>query len=157
MREKGDMAGLLTAEMLDWVGKSDAPVMAEVTRREIIKYSISTEQKAQKYLSGDEAPPMFLFGLFRPIVAVEQLGADGLPTTIVGPDLPLKRNMAGGIEIRQYQPIRPGQTLIGRRTLVDMSEKEGKQGPIIFMVYKLEVTTENGEPVADEIQTRIAR
>ena len=151
------MPDLLTEDMRAWIGRSEPPVSAEVTRREIIKYAIATEQREEKYLRGDEAPPMFLFGLFRPVVPIDDLGADGLATTIIGPPLPLKRNMAGGLEIKQHQPIRPGQTLVGTRTLIDMSEKQGKQGPVIFMVYRLAVTTVDGEPVADEIQTRIAR
>ena len=151
------MASLLTAETRSWIGRSEPPIAVEITRREIIKYALATEQRLEKYLRGDEAPPMFLFGLFRPVVPVEDLGIDGLATAIVGPELPLKRNMAGGIEIRQYRPIRPNQILIGTRTLVEMSEKVGKQGPVIFLTYKLEVTTENEAPVVDEIQTRIAR
>ncbi len=151
------MPDLLTEDMRAWIGRSEPPVSAEVTRREIIKYAIATEQREDKYLRGDEAPPMLLFGLFRPVVPIDDLGADGLATTIIGPPLPLKRNMAGGLEIKQHQPIRPGQTLVGTRTLIDMSEKQGKQGPVIFMVYRLAVTTVDSEPVADEIQTRIAR
>ncbi|MEM7255464.1 MAG: MaoC family dehydratase N-terminal domain-containing protein [Pseudomonadota bacterium] len=151
------MSELLTPDMKAWIGRSEPPMTVEVTRREIVKYAIATEQHQEKYLRGDEAPPMFLFGLFRPVVPVEDLAEDGLATTIVGPPLPLKRNMAGGLEIKQYQPIRPGQQLVGTRTLVDMNEKTGRQGPIIFMTYKLAVTTEDGEPVADEFQTRIAR
>ena len=151
------MPRLLTEEMMKWVGRSDAPVHVEVTRREIVKYAIATEQRLEKYLAGDEAPPMFLFGLFRPLVPVDELGPDGLATSIVGPELPLKRNMAGGVEVRQHRPIRPGDLLVGTRTLVDMYEKAGRQGPVIFMVYELNVTTQAGEAVADEIQTRIAR
>ena len=38
-----------------------------------------------------------------------------------------------------------------------MYEKAGSQGPLIFLVYKLDVKTEAGEPVAEETQTRIVR
>ena len=40
------------------------------SRRDIVRYAIATEQVQQKYLDGDEAPPMFVFNLFgvpRPI------------------------------------------------------------------------------------------
>ena len=65
--------------------------------------------------------------------------------------------MAGGTEIRQHQPIRPGDVLTGTRRLVDMYEKEGASGPLIFMVRELAITNAQGEPVMEEIQTSIAR
>jgi len=139
------------------IGMSDPPMRVEVSRREIIKYSIATEQRVKKYLDGDEAPPMFLFGALRPVVPVGELGPDGIATTSLLPDLPLKRVMAGGTRTRYFRPIRPGDVLVAVRTLSDMYEKRGSQGDLIFLVYTVDVRTEAGERVAEEIQTRIVR
>jgi 3-methylfumaryl-CoA hydratase len=65
--------------------------------------------------------------------------------------------MAGGTKVRIFRPIRPGDILVATRSLADMFEKSGSQGPLIFLVYRLEVRTEAGEPVAEETQTRIVR
>ena len=61
---------LLTPEIKGWIGRSEAPVTVEVSRREIQKYAVATEQIREAYLLGDEAPPMFVFGLFRPVVPI---------------------------------------------------------------------------------------
>ena len=90
------MTQLITPEIKAWIGKSEAPRRAEVTRREIVKYAIATEQRLPKYRAGDEAPPMFLFGLFRPLADLEALGPDGLAKETMMPELPLRRVMAGG-------------------------------------------------------------
>ena len=148
---------LLTPEIKSWIGSSEPPITVEVSRRDIIKYAIATEQVRQVYLEGDEAPPMFAFGLFRPVVPLDALGPDGLAPLGPMPDLPLKRIMAGGTRMTLHRPIRPGQTLVGTRSFADIFEKEGKQGPLIFLVNELRVTTEAGEPVMEEMQTRIAR
>ena len=58
---------LLTDEHRAWIGTADEPVTVEVTRRDIQKYASATEQQQQKYISGDEAPPMFIFNLFSTI------------------------------------------------------------------------------------------
>ena len=50
------MTSLLTAEHRAWIGHEDAPMHVEVSRRDIIKYSIATEQVQERYLRGDEAP-----------------------------------------------------------------------------------------------------
>ena len=148
---------LLTPEIKSWIGHSEPPITVEVSRREIVKYAVATEQVRQVYLDGDEAPPMFAFGLFRPVVPLDALGPDGLPPMTAMPELPLKRIMAGGTRLTIHRAVRPGQTLVGTRSITDIFEKEGRQGPLIFVVTELGVTTAADEPVMAETQTRIAR
>lgn len=149
---------LLTAELKATIGRQLPPVTAEVSRREIRKYSAATGQRLQRFIDGDEAPPMFVFGLFLPIVGRDQLGPDGLPPDSgLVPELPLKRVMAGGTEQAWFRGIYPGDRLVSRQTLVDLFEKEGRQGPLVFAVVENRVETEAGEPVMTERSTRIAR
>jgi 3-methylfumaryl-CoA hydratase len=148
---------LLTPDIRAWTGRSAPPIHAEVTRREIVKYALATEQRQAKYLAGDEAPPMFLFGLFRGLHRIDELGPDGIGPGAASPQLPLERVMAGGTRMRLHRPVRPGDHLVGTRTLADIYEKAGRQGPLIFVVTEFAVHTESGEPIMEEIQTRIVR
>src|SRR5690554_495831 len=147
---------LLTPELMATVGRQLPAVRAEVTRREIRKYSAATGQRLQRFIDGDEAPPMFLFGLFLPILPREQMSHDGLPPdTGLVPELPLKRVMAGGTKQIWFRGIYPGDVLVSRQTLVELFEKEGAQGPLIFAVVENHVETEAGESVMTERSTRI--
>lgn len=149
---------LLTDELLDWIGTSDPPVTIEVSRRDIQKYASATEQVLEKYIVGDEAPPMFIFNLFSEIPALAELRTDGLARgKQPGPKLPLKRRMAGGTTIEVHRPIRPGDVLTATRTLVNMYEKVGRTGALIFTEYSTAVVDAEGRPVLDEHQTAIAR
>ena len=149
---------LLTDEHRRWIGHEGEPVSVEVSRREIVKYALATEQRLEKYLRGDEAPPMFVFNLFGALRPVEQLRADGLPRgQSAGPSLPLKRVMAGGTELIQHRPIRPGDRLTATTRITDLYEKSGAQGPLIFTVRAMRVVDASGAPVLEEIQTAIAR
>ena len=148
---------LITPEIRAWIGRSDPPITFEVTRRDIIKYALATEQRLPKYLRGDEAPPMFLFGADRPLAALSALGPDGLRRDTLLPDLPLKRVMAGGIRQRYHRVIRPGDQLVIAKTITDIYAKQGASGPLIFVVYALTVMNAAGEPVMEETQTRINR
>ena len=151
------MQSLLNDEHRSWIGKAEPPVEVEVSRRDIIKYSIATEQVQEKYLNGDEAPPMFIFNLFGPLRRMQDMRPDGLGRGAAGPTLPLKRVMAGGTELRQHRPIRPGDRLVGTQRITGLVEKQGSTGPLIFTERTLEVQGTDGEPVLDEIQTSIAR
>jgi 3-methylfumaryl-CoA hydratase len=150
-------ADLVTAEARAWVGRSESLSPVEVSRRDIVKYAIATEQRLEKYLRGDEAPPMFVYGLMFPLVPIDRLGPDGLARRSLQPELPLKRVMAGGTRTRYHRPVRPGDVLVGTLTLADVVAKDGASGPLIFVVYDLKLATREGEPVLDERQTRILR
>lgn len=139
------------------IGASDPPMRVEVSRRDIVKYSVATEQRQERFLRGDEAPPMSLFGLLRAVVPIDDLRTDGISASSLTPDLPLKRVMAGGTKTRYFRSVKPGDVLVAVRTLTDMYEKQGSQGDLIFLVYTVDVRTESGERVAEEVQTRIAR
>jgi 3-methylfumaryl-CoA hydratase len=152
------MTPLLTDEHRAWIGREEAPISVDVSRRDIVKYSIATEQTQPKYLRGDEAPPMFIFNLFGALRPIDELRSDGLARGRgTGPKLPLQRVMAGGTELRMERPIRPGDRLTGTQRIVDIYEKQGSQGPLIFTVRSLRVTDADGELVLEEIQTGIAR
>ena len=149
---------LLSEEHLSWIGHEDAPIAIEVSRRDIIKYSMATEQKQKKYLDGDEAPLMFIFNLFAQPVPMDQLRVDGLARSVQrGPSLPLKRVMAGGKDVEVFRSIKPGDKLIGINRIKNIYEKLGKQGPLIFTEREFEVKDHTGLPVFTETETSIAR
>jgi hydroxyacyl-ACP dehydratase HTD2-like protein with hotdog domain len=151
------MSSLLTADLLANIGQSAPPKKELVTRRDIRKYSIATGQRIQKYLAGDEAPPMFHIALFWDVVELDQLTPDGLSIDSLLPKFPLERAMAGGLKIDYHKPILAGDVLIATRTLTDIYEKRGSQGPLIFYEVVMNVETESGEPVLTETATRILR
>lgn len=151
------MSNLLTDDVRAWIGRSDPPVTFEVTRRDIIKYSIATEQRLEKYRSGEQAPPMFLFGAERPLTPLDELGPDGLMRDKLLPELPLKRVMAGGVKKRFFDKILPGDCLKITRTLTDIYEKSGASGPLIFVEYEINVINQHDKLVLQESQSRIIR
>jgi len=152
-----ETAGLITPEIRQWIGRSDAPQRLEVTRRDIVKYAIATQQRLDKYRRGDEAPPMFLFNAHQPLVDLEALRPDGLTVDPLLPALPLTRVMAGGVTNRYHRPVRAGDVLVLTRTLTDIYEKQGASGSLIFVTYSVRVETEAGELVMEETRRRIFR
>ena len=152
------MAGeLLSAELLAHIGNTAPPKTELVTRRDIRKYSVATGQRLQKYLRGDEAPPLFHITLFWDVVELDQLTPDGVSIDPLVPEFPLKRAKAGGVKITYQRRIVPGDILVARRTLTDIYEKQGSQGPLIFYELTTKVETEAGETVLVEKTTRIMR
>ena len=149
---------LLTAEHTKYIGKVSLPLKVDINRSDIIKYSIATEQLQEKYLKGNEAPLMFIFNLFTPLVPLTTLGKDGLYTKEnLNVNLPLKRVMAGGTKINIFKNIYPGDKLTGISKIKNLYEKKGKSGPLIFMIKQFSVRNQSNLKVYNEMQTIIYR
>lgn len=148
---------LISEEARSAVGKSETFGPTKISRREIQKYSAATQQRVERFRDGDEAPPMFLFGVVRPILEAGELEDDGLAVDRLIPELPLKRVMAGGTKMRLHRPVRAGDTIVATRTLVDLYEKQGRSGPLLFAVTEIRASTQDGELLSVEKQTRILR
>lgn len=151
------MSGLLGPELLAHVGRTSAPRLELVTRKDIRKYAIATSQRDRRFLDGDEAPPMFYLALFWPVPAMDELSPDGVAVDPLLPDFPLKRAMAGGLAIQYHRPIRPGDVLMATRELAAIYEKQGSSGPLIFYEILMRVVDGLGQPVVTEKTTRILR
>lgn len=151
------MSKLLTDDLLSNIGRSAPPREEVVTRRDIRKYSVATDQRLRRFLEGDEAPPMYHVALFWDVVELDELTPDGVSIDSLIPKFPLERAMAGGLKIEYYKAIRPGDVLVATRTLTDIYEKQGSRGPLIFYEVTMDVVGEDGEPVLKQITTRILR
>jgi len=151
------LTSLLNPGLLAHIGKSSPPRTELVTRRDIRKYAVATGQRGKQYLAGDEAPPMFHISLFWDVVELDQLTPDGISIDPLVPEFPLKRAMAGGVKLTWHQRIFPGDVLVATRTLTDIYEKQGSQGPLIFYEVTTEIVNSAGLPVVTEKTTRIMR
>lgn len=151
------MSQLLTKELLENIGRSAPPRKEIVTRRDIRKYAIATGQTKEKYLNGDEAPPMFHVSLFWDVIEMNQLSPDGVSIDPLLPEFPLKKAMAGGLKIEYYKPILPGDWLTATRTLTNIYEKQGSKGPLIFYETTMDIVNDSREKVLREVTTRIFR
>ncbi|MEQ8857079.1 MAG: MaoC family dehydratase N-terminal domain-containing protein [Pseudomonadales bacterium] len=151
------MSGLLSDALLVSIGRQSEPRRELVTRRDIRKYAIATDNRQRRYLDGDQAPPMFHVPLFWDVVPLDELTPDGVSIDRLLPKFPLEKAMAGGLEIEYHKPIHPGDWLTATRTLTDIYEKAGRSGPLIFYEVVMDIVDDDGELVIREKTTRILR
>jgi hypothetical protein len=68
---------------------------------------------------------------------------------------PGQRVLNGGSDIRYYAPIRPGDVIRSGIKLVDVYEKTGRLGLMLFMINDITWTNQRGELVKVERKTNI--
>jgi hydroxyacyl-ACP dehydratase HTD2-like protein with hotdog domain len=151
------MAGTLDAAVLAHIGMRTEPQTEVVTRRDIRKYAVATAQRLQRYVDGDEAPPLFHITLFWPVVPMPELHPDGVAPDTMFPPIPGRRPMAGGLKVEYHRPIRPGDVLTATRTLSNIYERRGSTGTLAFVEVLMTVTDASGALVLTEKTTRIMR
>ena len=65
--------------------------------------------------------------------------------------------MAGGTEVEYIRPIRPGDTITQQSKLVELTEKVGKSGPLVFSTTQTTYSNQNGNPAVIVKMTLIYR
>lgn len=58
---------------------------------------------------------------------------------------PLTRFVRGGNEYEFFQPVRPMDKITVKRKISQIYEKEGKGGPLVFVIIELTYTNQKGE------------
>ena len=160
---------LITDEIRSWIGREVPPWTIEVTRRDVARFAVATDDLNPLYLDEDRAkqsryggliaPPLFYMAPLTEPVPETELRTDGLPFEgkFPVPPTPLPRLMDGGTEVEFLQPVRVGDVLTGRSQITDIYQKKGRSGPLIFVQRETTFTNQNGELVLIEKGTTILR
>jgi len=160
---------LVTDEIRSWIGRETPPWTLEVSRLDIKRFAVATDDLNPLYMDEERArqsrygsliaPPLFYMAPLTDPVPESALRADGLPYEgkFPIPPTPLPRLMDGGTEIEFFVPIRAGDTLTGRCKITDIYQKEGRSGPLIFVARETTYTNQKGEVVLIEKGTAVLR
>jgi len=158
---------LITEEARTMIGIESEPITRKVYEKEIRRFCYAVGDLNPAYLGEDEsgdpgtedivAPPMFYDIPTVKEYPLDMLSEDGMAKA--GRNIPLKttRVMAGGKEVEFFKPIRPGDNITQVGKFVDIYEKEGRSGSLVFTIYENKYTNQDGELVAIEKLTGIFR
>jgi 3-methylfumaryl-CoA hydratase len=160
---------LITDEIRSWVGRETPPWTIEVSRLDVQRFAVATDDPNPLYLDKEKArqsryggliaPPLFYMAPLTEPKPESELRPDGLPYEgkFPIPPTPLPRLMDGGTDIEFFQPIRVGDVLTGRSKITDIYQKDGRSGSLIFVVRETAFTNQRGEIVLIEKGASILR
>lgn len=127
------------------------------------------EKAAKTKYKGIVAPPLFPLHAFRrppgtpdPLERVsEDPDFDGV-TRDFGPGLPLvpiplPRLLNGGNQVEVYQLARPGEKIRAKSKYLDIYQREGKSGILVFVIVETIYANHQGEKLLKSFQTLILR
>lgn len=154
---------MIPEEMKQCIGLVDPPAIYEVEKGAIRRYAEAVGDdnplyRNEAYASkspygGIIAPPGF-FGW--PVGEVPIGGAIGKAIT-AAMNAGYFRILDAGKSYDFFLPVRPGDTLVGTPQIEDIAEKEGKSGPMYVISFKTTFRNQNGDLVANAVQSFICR
>ena len=143
----------LTDKMIkDTIGRQSPPVRLNVETGAIIKFAQAIDDPNPMWNDeaaarsgpngGIVAPPIFLRSL-------GQVRAD-FPF-----DMPFDRALDGGSDWEYFFPVRPGDDITAIATIIDINEREGRLGTMIFTKTTVEYKNQLAQTVATQTNTSI--
>jgi 3-methylfumaryl-CoA hydratase len=100
---------------------------------------------------GDQLPPLWHWLYFLPIHKWSELGPDG--HALRGgflPPVPLPRRMWAGGRLEFRRPLRIGDSITRTSKIVDVRLKEGRTGPLVFVLVRHEISSAQGIALTEE-------
>ncbi len=160
---------LITPEARAWAEREYPDATFQVGRSDIQRYSyaigeadaihVDPEAAREAGYADVVAPPMFPYVIRMHTAHLgprDELAPDGSATADV-PPVQTTRAMAGEISLELGVPVVAGDTVTVGKRIVEMYEKEGRSGPLVFVTMEFSFTNQREEMVARERFTRIYR
>ena len=133
----------------DWIGRSET-VEDTATATPYAALSATLDQPdTTRPALGTPLPPLWHWLYFLPLAAQSDIGPDGHPKRGgFMPPVPLPRRMWAGSDFEFHAPLRVGDALSRTSTIVDVKEKSGRSGSLIFVKVRHEIRCNGAAKVA---------
>lgn len=168
------MSGSLLEELgwTKYVGKETGTYTGEpVQARDIRRYALAIEDPNPIYVDPVEARRAGHRGVVAPLFYVtwavgvpgaekstKELGEDGLATFVGIPEIPNVWQLGwvrGGEELEFFERVHENDEVTVRGKILEMKEKDGKSGKLVFVTSEFVYTNQKGEKLATHRLTMI--
>lgn len=161
--------GLLTDEARAWAQEPFAPYEVMISATDIARYARAIGETNPIYFDSAAAkdaghadvvaPPYFPYTIRMQAANLRDrsdLESDGSSSEDV-PPVETTRAMAGETTIEMGVPIVAGDVITLEKRIIDLYEKSGRSGDLVFVVQEFLFTNQRGDLVMREAFTRIYR
>jgi 3-methylfumaryl-CoA hydratase len=145
-----DRVPLDIAHLQRWIGKTETR-SDEVTLAPVAALSATLDRDDPSPRPGDPLPAPWHWLYFLPVQRQSELGPDGHP--LRGgflPPVPLPRRMWAGSRLDFHLPLALGETLTRTSRIVDVRHKDGRTGPLVFVLVRHEISNAQGLALIEE-------
>lgn len=133
-----------------WIGRQET-LDDLVTPVPVAALSATLDRDDPKPGPGTPLPPLWHWLYFLPLHKQSEIGPDGhAKRGGFLPPVPLPRRMWAGGRFTFRHPIRVGESIRRTSTIADVSLKEGRAGPLVFVLVRHEIANGAGAALIEE-------
>jgi 3-methylfumaryl-CoA hydratase len=138
------------AELKAWTGRQEIREDV-VTPVPVAALAATLDRDDPAPAPGTPLPPLWHWLYFLPLHRQSELGPDGhAKRGGFLPPVPLPRRMWAGGRFDFRRPLRVGDAIRRTSTIADVSLKEGRTGPLVFVLVRHEIATGEGVALVEE-------
>lgn len=133
-----------------WVGRTETRSdFIDARPVELLSATLDRDDPAPR--PGDALPPLWHWLYFLPAYRQSEVGPDGhAKRGGFLPPVPLPRRMWAGSRIEWLRPIAIGDEASRVSRIVSVTSKSGRNGPLVFVVVRHEISTASGLALMEE-------
>ncbi|MSQ08863.1 MAG: MaoC family dehydratase [Dehalococcoidia bacterium] len=144
---------IITAEMLVFTGMDSMPVTYDVEKGAVAKFARAIGDLNPLYIDDLVARNSSYGGLIAPPTFLRSL----IPGRYAKPfPEPFSYVLDGGSSYTFFAPVRVGDRITVTRRFVELFEKQGKLGTMLFRVQEIKYVNQHGEVAATQRTTTIS-
>jgi 3-methylfumaryl-CoA hydratase len=141
---------VLADDLRQWVGKTQR-VSDWVTPSRVAAWHATLDHAAEPPAEGDPAPLGFHWTLAQAIARESELGPDGHPRRgVFLPPVALPRRLWAGSRVSFRRPLRVGERVERLSEIASISEKAGKDSPLVFVTVRHTLHGVDGLAIEEE-------
>jgi 3-methylfumaryl-CoA hydratase len=136
--------------LLAWIGRAETRA-DQVTPTPVAALAATLDRDDPPPAPGDPLPPLWHWLYFLPLARQSEIGPDGHPKR--GgflPPVPLPRRMWAGGRLDFLQPLHIGERVERTSRIADVTSKQGRTGPLVFVLVRHEIAGERGLAIVEE-------
>ena len=169
MADENGEVGVITNEARAWAKEPFPTQTVMIGRSDIARFARAIGETDSRFYDPAAAraaghpdvvaPPYFPYTIRMQAANLldrSELEADGSSSADV-PPLPTTKAMAGETNIEMGVPVHAGDVITLEKRIVDLFEKSGRSGALVFVKQEFLFTNQNGDMVMREEFTRIYR
>ena len=134
----------------EWIGRTESRT-DQITAAPSAALAATLDREDPYPQAGDPLPPLWHWLYFVPIERQSQIDPDGHAARGgFMPPVPLPRRMYAGARVQFHRPLRVGETVSRLARIVDVTQKNGHTGPLVFVRVSREISSGDGVAVTEE-------
>ncbi|MBA3506921.1 MAG: MaoC family dehydratase N-terminal domain-containing protein [Betaproteobacteria bacterium] len=137
-------------ELRQWIGRTESR-SDQVTATPVAALAATLDRDEPFPRPGDLLPPLWHWLFFPSIHRHSETGPDGhRKRGGFLPPVQLPRRMFAGGRFQFHHPLRVGDTISRLSRIVDVKQKEGRRGPLVFVVVRHAISNAAGIALTEE-------